>query len=874
MPVVEVSGQDALLNEIADFETRNSSSSNRRRNRSYGGGAYNFSQSGNEYNQGYQEQNQQTRHSYSFPQQSYSTNTSPNDSPPSQNPQRANRNQSASSTSSTSTDIPGYDAVERRRSYVSNIARLTSNVAPSKPKRRNRNQSSNSNHMIPSIPESNSPTPRENESMDQQNKRDEIDDNDTRNPSHLPQHEKTSSSQESDSSNNVKKSQRGANRLRLINRNSNEKDSQLVQELRAQISSLENQLQTFNDLQESSQELQRQFLSLKMEVAEQKSKNDVYELQVADLKCEIASYRSNEATFKQKIQELKQEKREFYIRLKKIDDWKEERFRQMKTEMDYLMNIGSTINGGSVCGSEVGSVLSGMSKEYASESTSSPHRIRSRDDSEKKPAKKMEYNEQYESDNYDDQDVGVVRNTKSRHRRAKSIIQDSIIEEGSQEDSDNSSDDERHVNSLAASMARHSIATELIQPYESNASYLKEEARARSFMVEQQKVEEQSSHQPDKYKKNNINTREKRNSEKMEKCKSSGKKTASMTQKILSDQLRRETAKISNASSAKNHKKPPGDEEYGMVEESSEIQDSGHRLKSYSYGDEEVESEHQYFSDIGLNIVKDDVTSNVTLDLNGNQKFSEETREIEDPSNASKKPWGRLFRGNRNASQADHDDSFQEIGRNKYESEHDDNTGFQTDDRYMDEDSEEYDSNDDISVGWGEMQLQRRQSQRFQQEKDRNTVYNQQSREGDRRTRPRSFNIVGNVVSGARERLSLNLGSFGQDRDDSYRNLNIALKKSVHSRYDAKIHPPPSKIVKQQKRTSNKSGSSGSDGRRGSRIVETVKHVGRKRRSQERSNSLPGYHESNRVDYGERRSVNMPGSAKPNRMSFGFRKNG
>merc|ERR1712071_85063 len=66
-------------------------------------------------------------------------------------------------------------------------------------------------------------------------------------------------------------------------------------DLQSEITSLQLELQRFNDLKKSSDELEEQFKLVKIELAEHKAKNGIYEKQLADLKYEVANFRTLQA---------------------------------------------------------------------------------------------------------------------------------------------------------------------------------------------------------------------------------------------------------------------------------------------------------------------------------------------------------------------------------------------------------------------------------------------------------------------------------------------------------------------------------------------------------------------------------------------------
>ena len=111
-------------------------------------------------------------------------------------------------------------------------------------------------------------------------------------------------------------------------------------DLSQKIAALQSEIQQYQTLQRKFDALEKSFLNVKLELAEHKAKNDIYEKQLADLKYEVAKSRASQVEKDNVIKELESQKKQMKKKLANLEIWRNKRISDMKKEMEMLTGMG------------------------------------------------------------------------------------------------------------------------------------------------------------------------------------------------------------------------------------------------------------------------------------------------------------------------------------------------------------------------------------------------------------------------------------------------------------------------------------------------------------------------------------------------------
>lgn len=115
-------------------------------------------------------------------------------------------------------------------------------------------------------------------------------------------------------------------------------------DLYSKISSLQTELNQYSDLQKTYENLEKEFLKVKMESAENRTKNDVYENEMRSLQHDIENLKMVNDEKDKRIERLEQENIHMRNKLHSLEEWRIRRIEDMTQEMELLMSLGVTVN--------------------------------------------------------------------------------------------------------------------------------------------------------------------------------------------------------------------------------------------------------------------------------------------------------------------------------------------------------------------------------------------------------------------------------------------------------------------------------------------------------------------------------------------------
>lgn len=115
-------------------------------------------------------------------------------------------------------------------------------------------------------------------------------------------------------------------------------------DLYSKISSLQTELNQYNDLQKLYESLEKEFLKVKMESTEHRAKNDIYDNKVRNLQHDIKNLKIDNNEKDDKIERLEQENIQMRNKLHSLEEWRIRRMEDMTQEMELLMSLGETVN--------------------------------------------------------------------------------------------------------------------------------------------------------------------------------------------------------------------------------------------------------------------------------------------------------------------------------------------------------------------------------------------------------------------------------------------------------------------------------------------------------------------------------------------------
>jgi len=115
-------------------------------------------------------------------------------------------------------------------------------------------------------------------------------------------------------------------------------------DLYSKLSSLQAELNQYNDLQKAFESLEKDFLRVKIESTEHRAKNDIYENTLKNQENTIQKLKNKNAEKDEQIDMLEQENMRMRNKLNNLEEWRIKRIQEMTIEMDLLMSLGERDN--------------------------------------------------------------------------------------------------------------------------------------------------------------------------------------------------------------------------------------------------------------------------------------------------------------------------------------------------------------------------------------------------------------------------------------------------------------------------------------------------------------------------------------------------